>query len=127
MILFTIAILSAIVVAMYKFEIDIDDNNRVLKIAIFIAALACLVVASSVDDAEGCVTDADCAIGSECLQIDGLGGACVGGIWPGNDNDAYPSSPYDRPYGDTCSFDVDCAPGYRCFKSDGEIEGACVK
>lgn len=76
-----------------------------------------------------CDFDLDCDIGSRCRS-----GICVGGLWPGNDNDDAPLDRRDRPtwdlnetYGDTCDFDIDCGIGMRCAKRRGALEGVCVR
>lgn len=78
---------------------------------------------------KACDFDLDCDIGSTCRN-----GICIGGLWPGNDNDDAPLSHRDRPmwdlnesYGDTCEFDIDCGIGMRCAKRRGALEGVCVR
>lgn len=81
--------------------------------------------------------DTDCAPGSSCVKSGGIEGVCMGGIFPGNDNDSgergrkrsRSSQDYDDTWGtkgDTCSFSSDCGPGWVCVKGSG-IYGTCVK
>jgi len=78
-----------------------------------------------------CSFNTDCEVGSKCLKESGqIYGICVGGMNPGNDNDAQPVySPTDPngTLGDTCDFDVDCGPGSRCVKESGRIHGVCIR
>lgn len=78
-----------------------------------------------------CSFDTDCEVGSKCVKKGGsIYGVCVGGLSPGNDNDKVPVyAPLDinKTYGNTCSFDTDCGPGSECVKSNGGINGTCMK
>ncbi len=78
-----------------------------------------------------CSFDTDCQVGSKCLKESGsIYGICAGGMSPGNSNDQQPvQAPLDlnHTYGDTCSFDTDCGPGSKCMKSNGNINGVCMK
>jgi len=106
-------------------------TDKTLSRAFRITVLAWIVVALAIlaSDARACDFDIDCDVGSRCR-----GGVCVGGLWPGNDNDDAPLRGYDRPlwdlsetYGDTCSFDTDCGIAMRCARRRGALEGVCVR
>ena len=77
-----------------------------------------------------CMFNTDCAIGSTCLKASGaLYGICVGGMFPGNDNDNQPVyDPFDLDgtYGNTCSFDLDCGISNKCVKGQGQLYGTCM-
>ena len=81
--------------------------------------------------AYACMFDTDCQPGSKCVKKGGsIYGVCVGGISPGNSNDAVPvEAPLDinGTYGNTCSFNTDCGPGAICYKPNGGIYGTCMK
>ena len=81
--------------------------------------------------ASACSFDTDCQVGSKCLKESGsIYGVCVGGMNPGNNNDQQPvTAPMDlnHTYGNTCSFDTDCGPGSKCMKTNGNINGVCMK
>lgn len=105
-----------------------DVHVKFLYRAAILAALFVLLI-SLPCDVRACDFDLDCDVGSKCR-----GGVCVGGLWPGNDNDDAPLDSFSRPawdwdetYGDTCSFDVDCSLGMRCAKARGALEGVCVR
>jgi hypothetical protein len=104
----------------------LNDKHLDSAIRWTIVAWVLLLLVLMAGDVRACDFDVDCEPGSRCVS-----GACVGGLWPGNDNDDRPLR--DRPvwdlnetFGDTCDFDVDCGPGMRCLKQGG-IEGACVR
>ena len=92
-----------------------------------LAALAFLFASTSF----ACSFDTECSVGSRCIKTNGnIYGACVGGMSPGNRNDQQPVyAPLDpnRTYGNTCSFDTECGPGSVCAKSNGNIQGVCLK
>lgn len=77
-----------------------------------------------------CEFDLDCDYGSKCVKKLGeLEGICMGGNFPGNDNDRRPFRSEDEwsRVGETCSFDLDCEIGEKCAKSRSKLEGVCVK
>jgi hypothetical protein len=78
-----------------------------------------------------CSFDTDCEVGSRCAKAPGaLYGLCVGGLFPGNNNDrtpVYDPLDLDGTVGNTCSFDVDCGVSNRCLKSSSSIDGVCVR
>ncbi len=80
--------------------------------------------------AAACMFDTDCKPGSKCVKASGsLYGYCVGGLFPGNDNDRQPArNPLDftGKQGNTCQFDTDCGPGNQCVKGAGSIYGTCL-
>ena len=80
--------------------------------------------------ARACDWDTDCEVGSKCLKRRGeLSGACIGGLYPGNKNDA---RPYEDPLdsnssaGHACSWDTDCDVNQRCLKKGSALEGVCL-
>lgn len=77
-----------------------------------------------------CSFDTDCNVGSRCIKESGaLEGICIGGLYPGNDNDRKPYKPrldLNKKIGNTCSFNTDCGVGGRCVKSEGSIYGVCM-
>jgi len=95
---------------------------------VFFISIALLTVSSN---SFACMFDTDCEVGSKCAKAEGsLYGVCIGGLWPGNDNDDEPAEFFpdlDGTYGDTCSFDLDCGFGNKCVKKNGSIYGVCMK
>lgn len=93
----------------------------------FILAGTILICLSQ--SALSCGFDTDCEPGSHCAKASGsLYGVCMGGLFPGNQNDQEPVyAPLDvnGTYGKTCSFDTDCGPGSECVK-DRSIYGVCT-
>lgn len=77
-----------------------------------------------------CQFDTDCNPGSKCAKPNySIYGWCVGGLYPGNQNDQQPAKdPLDitGKKGDTCQFDLDCGIGNKCVKGSG-IYGVCLK
>lgn len=94
-----------------------------------ILAVVVVVAISWASPALACQFDTDCNVGSKCYKPSGsLYGWCVGGLFPGNQNDRKPArDPLDTKgkKGNTCQFDVDCGPGRRCVKGSG-IYGTCL-
>ncbi len=77
-----------------------------------------------------CAFNTDCQVGSKCVKQQGqLYGICMGGLFPGNQNDSQPVKnllDINGTHGDTCSFNTDCGPGSKCLKSSGSIYGVCI-
>ncbi len=77
-----------------------------------------------------CEFDLDCDLGSKCIkEVGELDGICMGGRFPGNDNDRTPFVPDDKwsSEGETCSLDLDCEIGEKCAKPHSRLEGVCIK
>jgi hypothetical protein len=75
--------------------------------------------------AMACESESDCLPDSQCLKTSGsLYGMCAAARSP-DGSDQLASSPGNRTWGNTCTFDVDCAPGTHCFK-EGSAEGFCM-
>jgi len=98
-----------------------------MKTIIVLATIAALA-----SPALACQFDTDCKPGSSCVKSGGIEGVCMGGVFPGNDNDSRArrnSRDYDDTWGtkgNTCQFSTDCGPGWVCAKGSG-IYGTCVQ
>jgi hypothetical protein len=99
-----------------------------MKISNLIAVIFITLFLSS--NSNACTFNTDCAVGSTCLKASGaLYGICVGGLFPGNDNDnqpVYDPLDLDGTYGNTCSFDLDCGISNKCIKEQGQLYGTCI-
>ncbi len=80
-------------------------------------------------DAQACMFDTDCEVGSRCLKRWGdLYGVCAGGLDPGRPpwSDVRDPLALDESYGERCRFDLDCGTGFRCLKDRAALDGVCV-
>lgn len=96
-------------------------------------ALTCVALAFGAE-AMACQWDSDCPIGVTCERDPGAAfGQCIGRAAPTpappDVDDVAPSDPSDgfQVQGRPCRFDVECQPGGSCKRSEGQLDGYCIK